>query len=95
MYQFTIKINGSGDSVEEAWRDAIEYFALDPGSCPEETEYCIIEDEDMIPALKADIEKCWYCGQPIGNLRISAQHCSWSGIFCSNSCVEAYGLSHK
>ncbi len=56
MYQFTIKINGSGDNVEQAWRDATEHFALDPGSCPEETDYCIIEDEDMIRALKMDAD---------------------------------------
>jgi len=24
-YQFTIKMNGSGDNVEQAWREAIEY----------------------------------------------------------------------
>ena len=88
MYQFTIKINGSGDSVEQAWRDATEYFALDPGSCPEETEYCIIEDDE-------EIEKCWHCGQPIGDTRIAAQRGSWSGIFCKDACVRIYEQNHK
>lgn len=42
-----------------------------------------------------EIEKCWHCGQPIRNVRIAAQHGSWSGIFCTNTCVQAYEQAHK
>ena len=42
-YRFTITIIGTGIDEKEAWQDAYETFALDPGECPdakliEETE---------------------------------------------------------
>jgi hypothetical protein len=33
-YIFTVRLNGIGDSPDEAWQDATEAFALDPGSTP-------------------------------------------------------------
>ncbi|MBE3145013.1 MAG: hypothetical protein IMZ61_14010 [Planctomycetes bacterium] len=50
-YQFTVRINGSGDTLEDAWQEATEYFSLDPGSPPmsdETSEYCLLDD-DMQP----------------------------------------------
>ena len=35
-YLFTIEFRGIGDNPDEAWQDACEFFALDPGSTPEE-----------------------------------------------------------
>ena len=42
-YHFTIVLQGSGDSPEEAWADAVEAFMQDPGE-PHETEE--VEDEE-------------------------------------------------
>jgi len=42
-YEFTITLGGSGDTVEEAWEDAIEAFSLDPGVPPK--EYTTEEEE--------------------------------------------------
>lgn len=36
VIQFTIYINGIGETIEEAWEDAVEGFILDPGSPPNE-----------------------------------------------------------
>jgi len=44
-YVFTITLQGSGDTPEEAWEDAIEAFIQDPGE-PHVTEE--IEDEETI-----------------------------------------------
>ena len=41
--QFAIRLSGSGDSIEDAWRDACEGFALDSGPTPDLTDtdvYC-------------------------------------------------------
>lgn len=38
MYDFIITICGSGDNADDAWRDAAEGFALDPGCTPEDYE---------------------------------------------------------
>jgi hypothetical protein len=35
-YNFTITIGASADTPEEAWIEAAEYFALEPGEMPEE-----------------------------------------------------------
>tara|TARA_A100001391_G_C4835320_1_gene215353 strand:- start:300 stop:437 length:138 start_codon:yes stop_codon:yes gene_type:complete len=42
-YLFTITLQGSGDTPEEAWADALEAFEQDPGE-PHVTEE--IEEED-------------------------------------------------
>ena len=42
-YHFTITLQGSGDTPEEAWEDAVEAFMQDPGE-PHETEE--VEGED-------------------------------------------------
>jgi len=44
-YVFTITLQGSGDTPEEAWEDAIEAFVQDPGE-PHVIEE--IEDEETI-----------------------------------------------
>ena len=36
-YEFPIRLAGHGDTPEEAWDDAVEAFALDPGH-PDEHE---------------------------------------------------------
>jgi len=35
IYHFHITIAGSGNNEDEAWRDAVESFSLDPGPTPE------------------------------------------------------------
>jgi hypothetical protein len=35
-YTFTVELQGSGNTQEEAWQDAIETFVIDPGE-PQET----------------------------------------------------------
>ena len=37
-YYFTITLSGTGDTPDEAWIDATESFALDPGIAPDEYE---------------------------------------------------------
>jgi len=36
-YEFTVLLQGTGDTEEEAWLDAVEAFSSDPGE-PSETE---------------------------------------------------------
>ena len=43
-YQFTIVIQGTGKTEEEAWADAIEAFESDPGE-PQDVE--VVDDEDV------------------------------------------------
>jgi hypothetical protein len=35
VYEFTVTLQGTGHDEEEAWRDAVEEFELDPGYGPE------------------------------------------------------------
>ncbi len=35
---FTVELQGEGRTLEEAWRDAVEHFELDPGLPPERCE---------------------------------------------------------
>ena len=44
-YHFTVTLQGSGDSPEEAWADAVEAFIQDPGE-PHETEEAENEELD-------------------------------------------------
>jgi len=37
-YEFRITLAGRGDTVDEAWLDAIESFTSDPGSTPDDAE---------------------------------------------------------
>jgi hypothetical protein len=34
-YFFNVEFAGTGDSPEEAWENALEFFVQDPGCCPE------------------------------------------------------------
>ena len=49
-YTFTVEIRGSGQTPEEAWEDAIDSFAVDPGE-PLET---FQDDEDFTDMLGDD-----------------------------------------
>jgi len=42
-YEFTITIAANSETPEEAWREAVEAFSMDPGSMPEDYE---VEEED-------------------------------------------------
>ena len=85
------------------WNDADEYFELDQleetiyfDGCPvnyDENEKPYIDSETS-GDMEQKAEKCYNCGEPICNTRIAAQHGSWSGIFCTNACVQAYEKSH-
>lgn len=46
IYNFPITLSGYGETPEEAWRDAIEGFTLDPGPTPIEGEYSVEEEND-------------------------------------------------
>lgn len=54
-YLFTIELSGEGDTVEEAWADAVECFNQDPGLYHSASSYAEGElvDEDG---------PCRYCG---------------------------------
>lgn len=45
-YQFTIYLTGIGTTPEDAWNDAVEGFMQEPGCCPDESDYEILDDED-------------------------------------------------
>jgi len=36
QFEFKIVIQGYGDNADEAWRDAVDGFTLDPGCTPDE-----------------------------------------------------------
>lgn len=42
-FDFVIYLTGNGNTVEEAWKDAVDSFAIDPG---EPGEVLHVEDED-------------------------------------------------
>lgn len=40
-FEFSILMNGNGNTIEEAWADAIEGFTAEPGAAPDEFDvYC-------------------------------------------------------
>lgn len=43
-YTFTVYLGSEGETPEEAWREAVEGFALDPGDVPEEFTFEEVED---------------------------------------------------
>ncbi|MFA5790747.1 MAG: hypothetical protein WC976_06775 [Caldisericia bacterium] len=43
-YHFKVTLVGTGKNSEEAWKDATDGFALDPGPTPEKSEYEIIPE---------------------------------------------------
>jgi hypothetical protein len=52
-YQFHVTIQGKGDSEAEAWEDAVNGFAADPGvpgDAPGDVE--LVEDEDDEQEIK-------------------------------------------
>lgn len=57
-YQFPITIVGDGSTAEEAWSDAVEGFALEPGPCPDEGEYSKEETDDEQGEEDAVCPKC-------------------------------------
>ena len=44
-YQFTVTIQGSGDTLSEAWEDAVSSFAEDPGT-PEDN---LVTEMEPVP----------------------------------------------
>jgi len=44
-YEFTVILSGDGETPEEAWNDATESFGLEPGICPDDTEYTVTDEE--------------------------------------------------
>jgi len=46
-YTFTVELQGSGNTQEEAWQDAIEAFVIDPGE-PHETYQDADDFTDML-----------------------------------------------
>ena len=44
-YTFTVELQGTGDTQEEAWLDAVDSFAMDPGDPGEVTE---LDDDDEL-----------------------------------------------
>ncbi len=45
IYQFAITLNGYGKTPEEAWNDACNGFALDPGGVDESNDIVSFEPE--------------------------------------------------
>lgn len=46
-FEFHLTITGEGDTLEEAWRDAVESFTLDPGAYPDPAQHLVTEvDKD-------------------------------------------------
>ena len=45
-FMFTVVLSGDGNTPEEAWRDAIEAFMLDPGEPSTECEITTDEDDN-------------------------------------------------
>jgi hypothetical protein len=41
-WEWNITLRGSGETSEEAWKDAVEHFQLDPGCEPEDPQ--IVEE---------------------------------------------------
>ncbi len=46
LYNFSIVLVGTGDSLEEAWVDAVEEFILDPGEEPMTYSTEDLDDEE-------------------------------------------------
>ena len=44
MYQFTITISADGKDADEAWNEAVQALAMDPGSTPE--DYVRLDEND-------------------------------------------------
>jgi hypothetical protein len=45
MYQFTITIASDGDNATEAWNEAVNALAMEPGSTPE--DYKLLNENDV------------------------------------------------
>lgn len=46
--EFSIHLNGNGNTIEEAWSDAIEGFTQEPGIAPGELDvYCSGCDQEV------------------------------------------------
>lgn len=56
-YLFTITISGEGDNPDEAWNEAIDGFAIDPGETPEKFE--IDENRKMYALVTTQGTACY------------------------------------
>ena len=45
-FVFTIALQGEGDNEQQAWLDATEAFASDPGDYDEDQVICVREDKE-------------------------------------------------
>ena len=62
-YTFTVELQGEGDSPEEAWEDAVDSFAADPGEpldyvCDDENSDRLYDDfhDDDTDTVDLDLE---------------------------------------
>ena len=54
-YTFTVELKGSGQTPEEAWEDAIDSFAVEPGepleTCQDGEDFTDLPDDDDTDTL--------------------------------------------
>ena len=46
-YTFTITLEGTGKTIEDAWFDALVEFHSDPGGVPEDKDTKLIHEEEV------------------------------------------------
>jgi hypothetical protein len=46
-YTFTITLQGTGQTIEEAWIDALVEFHSDPGDVPDDEDVELIHEEEV------------------------------------------------
>ena len=46
IYTFNIVLQGFGDNPQDAWADATEQFAIDPGPCDEASVVDVEKEEE-------------------------------------------------
>ena len=43
--EFNVTMSGEGDTPEECWDDAVEGFMQEPGPCPDDDKYEVVEED--------------------------------------------------
>jgi len=46
-YTFTITLQGTGQTIEEAWMDALVEFHSDPGDVPDDEDVELIHEDEV------------------------------------------------
>ena len=59
-FRFPVELQGSGEGVDDAWRDACESFGLDPGDTPGNYDE-LLEPGKIIVTVEGGIA---YCDDP-------------------------------